>query len=94
MIGLSRTLAVGLADRSVRMNTAHPSAVERAMAHSGKLIELLADPPDLVRVLGNAVLVGLTDAAYITRTLPFLVSDEARHITGATLALDAGAAMM
>lgn len=94
VVGMSRTLAVELADRKIRVNTVHPSAVETAMGHLGKLPELLAGRPDLGRAFGNALPVQLLDAVDITHAVLFLASDEARYITGASLAVDAGATLM
>ncbi|HEY3737917.1 MAG TPA: mycofactocin-coupled SDR family oxidoreductase [Jatrophihabitans sp.] len=94
LVGVARTLALELADRNIRVNTLHPTAVDTPMAHSGRLPGLLKARPDLAPAFGNALPIAAIDPIDVTNALLFLASDEARYITGATLTVDAGATLM
>jgi NAD(P)-dependent dehydrogenase (short-subunit alcohol dehydrogenase family) len=82
---LTRTLAVEWADRGVRVNAIAPAFVKTEMTdgllgHAGISATLLDKTP-----LGR-----FAEAGDISGAVVFLVSDAARYITGATLAIDGG----
>lgn len=100
VVGLMRTLALELAPESIRVNTVHPTSVSTDMIHNSATYELFApDLPESSRtreVLAerfqtmNALPIPWAESRDISDAVLFLVSDEARYITGVTLPVDAG----
>jgi SDR family mycofactocin-dependent oxidoreductase len=93
VVGLMRVYANQLARHNIRVNSIHPSAVDTPMINNeftrGWLTQLIAEsdsPPDM----GNALPVELMAPEDIANAVAWLVSDEARYITGVTLPVDAG----
>lgn len=90
VVGLSRALANELAAQNVRVNTVHPTGVATGM-RPDSLHTLLAEVrPDLAPLFGNALPIVMTEAIDISNAVLFLVSDEARHVTGLEFKVDAG----
>jgi (+)-trans-carveol dehydrogenase len=99
VVGLMRTLAMELAPHSIRVNSVHPTQVNTPMAMNGATFRMFR--PDLenptqddfapVSQLMHALPVPWVEPADISNAVLFLVSDEARYITGVTLPIDAGA---
>jgi NAD(P)-dependent dehydrogenase (short-subunit alcohol dehydrogenase family) len=81
--GLMRALAVELAP-SVRVNSILPGAIETTMAAEG-----LADPEIRAKMLRDYPL-GLGRPEDVARAVAFLLSDEARWITGLEMTVDGG----
>jgi SDR family mycofactocin-dependent oxidoreductase len=91
VVGLARELALELADRNVRVNTVHPTGVTgTAMAGATPLFGMLEDTPKLAPHYVNALDVPMVDPLDISNAVLYLASDEARYVTGTTLAVDAG----
>jgi SDR family mycofactocin-dependent oxidoreductase len=93
VVGLMRAYANHLAPHSIRVNSIHPSGVNTPMIDNDHTRQWLANviaqskrPPDM----GNAMPVQVLDAEDIAAAVAWLVSDEARYITGVTLPVDAG----
>ena len=90
--GLARSLAIELGQQNIRVNTLHPGAVETAMdgcaAAFGPLIE--ANP-----LIGGSLMPALPSALSQpedqAHAMVYLASDESKFVTGAALAVDAGA---
>jgi (+)-trans-carveol dehydrogenase len=99
LVGMMRTLALEHAPSSIRVNTVHPTAVATEMILNEVTMRLfrpdLEDPTlDDVRDAfagNNALPVPWVEPADVSRAVLFLVSDDARYITGTTLPVDAGA---
>ncbi|MFC5754929.1 mycofactocin-coupled SDR family oxidoreductase [Actinomadura rugatobispora] len=99
VVGLMRTLAVELAQHSIRVNSLHPTQVNTPMLINDMTFRMFR--PDLenptaedmapVSQMMNALPVPWVEAEDIANAALFLVSDEARYITGVTLPVDAGA---
>ena len=82
VVGLSRALANELAAQNVRVNTVHPTGVATGM-QPASLHGLLAEArPDLVPIFLNAMPIVMAEALDISNAVLFLVSDEARYVTG------------
>ncbi len=98
VVGIMRTLANEFAQHSIRVNTVHPTGVDTVLIQNEKTWGLFApdDPaPSREKVepifaSTNALPVPWVDPVDISNAILFLVSDEARYITGVTLPVDAG----
>jgi SDR family mycofactocin-dependent oxidoreductase len=93
VVGLMRVYANLLARHSIRVNSIHPSGVDTPMINNEFtrqwLAQLVAEsdsPPDM----GNALPVQVMQSDDIANAVAWLVSDQARYITGITLPVDAG----
>ncbi len=101
VVGLMRTLALELAPDSIRVNSLHPTTVNTPMIRNDVTYRLFR--PDLENptvddataafLTLNALPIKWVEAVDISNALLFLVSDEARYITGVPLPVDAGAAI-
>ncbi|BDX31460.1 3-ketoacyl-ACP reductase [Mycobacterium antarcticum] len=90
VVGLSRALANELAAVNVRVNTVHPTGVETGM-QPATLHGLLAEArPDLVPIFLNALPIVMAEPIDISNAVLFLISDEARYVTGLEFKVDAG----
>lgn len=91
VVGLSRALANELAAVNVRVNTVHPTGVATGLRPE-TLHTLIHDiRQDLGPIFQNALPIQMTDASDISNAVLFLISDEARHVTGLEFKVDAGA---
>jgi NAD(P)-dependent dehydrogenase (short-subunit alcohol dehydrogenase family) len=93
MVGLMRVYANLLARHNIRVNSIHPSGVDTPMINNEFTRRWLADligqsdsPPDM----GNALPVQVLQPADIADAVAWLVSDQARYLTGVILPVDAG----
>lgn len=89
VVGLMRMYANHLAPLSIRVNTVHPTGVDTPMLAGFHESAAAADPA-LSAGLGNPMPVPLIDARDVSNAIAWLVSDEARYVTGITLPVDAG----
>ena len=98
VVGIMRTLANEFAQHSIRVNTVHPTSVDTVMIQNEKTWGLFQpDNPHPTRESAepvfqsiNALPVPWVEPVDISNAILFLVSDEARYITGVTLPVDAG----
>lgn len=90
IVGLMRTLANALAPHSIRVNTVHPTAVNTMMAVNPAMTSFLENYPDGGPHLQNPMPVGLLEPDDISAAIAYLVSDEAKYVTGVTFPVDAG----
>lgn len=93
MVGLMRVYANLLAQHSIRVNSVHPAGVDTPMINNEFTRQWLAQmtaeadsPPDM----SNALPVRVLQPEDIANAVAWLVSDQARYITGVTLPVDAG----
>ena len=101
LVALMRVLAVELGPHRIRVNTVHPSIVSTDMVHNETTYRLfrpdLADPgrEDLEEAAQHlSKLPGaLLDPQDITDAVLYLVSDDARNVTGTTHVVDAGSTL-
>lgn len=98
VIGVMRTLANEFGQQAIRVNTVHPTGVDTVMIQNPKTWGLFTpeDPEpsrekftELFETL-HPLPVPYVDPVDISNAILFLVSDEARYITGVTLPVDAG----
>jgi (+)-trans-carveol dehydrogenase len=100
VVGLMRSLAVELGQHGIRVNSVHPTNVNTPMFMNEGTFKLfrpdLENPgPDDVAAIAaqfmHVLPVGWVEPDDVSNAIAFLVSDEARYITGVTLPVDAGA---
>lgn len=97
--GLMRTLAVELAAHNIRVNSVHPTTVDTPMVANeavyglfmGGLQGVTRDQASEGMKALNALPVPWVEAVDISNAVLYLASDEARHVTGTTMVVDAGA---
>ncbi|WP_158166881.1 mycofactocin-coupled SDR family oxidoreductase [Mycolicibacterium smegmatis] len=93
IVGLMRAYANHLAPHSIRVNSVHPTGVDTPMIDNeftrgwlAHITEETGRPVDM----GNALPVQAIDADDVANAVAWLVSDQARYVTGVTLPVDAG----
>jgi SDR family mycofactocin-dependent oxidoreductase len=93
VVGLMRVYANLLAPHNIRVNSIHPAGVDTPMIDNDFtrqwLAQVVADsdsPPDM----GNALPVQVLQPEDIANAVAWLVSDQARYITGIAMPVDAG----
>lgn len=99
VVGLMRTLALELGPQGIRVNSLHPTQVDTPMIMNATTLKIFC--PDVQSPTRDdfaprsqsfhALPVPWVDAADVSNALLFLVSDEARYLTGVALPVDAGA---
>jgi SDR family mycofactocin-dependent oxidoreductase len=90
VVGLMRTWANWLAPHNIRVNTVHPTGVNTPMVANDVIAEYLAATPDAAAIVANLMPVPVIESSDISNAIAWLVSDEARYVTGVTLPVDAG----
>lgn len=90
IVGLMRTLANALAPQSIRVNTVHPTAVRTMMAVNPAMTSFLENYPGGGPHLQNPMPVELIEPEEVSAAIAYLVSDEAKYVTGVTFPVDAG----
>jgi SDR family mycofactocin-dependent oxidoreductase len=90
IVGLMRVLANTLAPHNIRVNTVHPTAVRTMMAVNPAMTEFLESFPEGGAHLQNPMPVELLEPEDISAAIAYLVSDEAKYVTGVTFPVDAG----
>jgi SDR family mycofactocin-dependent oxidoreductase len=90
VVGLMRSYANTLAQYSIRVNTVHPTGVNTPMVVNEAMQEFLQNDPQLSSAMANALPVPMVEPVDISNAIVWLVSDDARYVTGVTLPVDAG----
>jgi SDR family mycofactocin-dependent oxidoreductase len=90
LVGLMRNYANNLAQHSIRVNTVHPTGVNTPMVVNAAVEQFLAEDPSLSNDMSNALPVAMLEPSDISNAVLWLVSDEARFVTGVALPVDAG----
>jgi NAD(P)-dependent dehydrogenase (short-subunit alcohol dehydrogenase family) len=88
--GLMRVYANNLAPHSIRVNTVHPTGVSTPMVVNDVMQEFLEHDPSLSNAMANALPVPMVEPVDISNAIAWLVSDDARYVTGITVPVDAG----
>jgi NAD(P)-dependent dehydrogenase (short-subunit alcohol dehydrogenase family) len=90
VIGLMRSWANYLAPHFIRVNTVAPTTVKTPMSGGGNVAEIIQHVPQLAGSLLNAMPVEAVEAIDVSNAIAWLVSDEARYVTGTVVPVDAG----
>lgn len=89
MIGLTRSMAVDLASRNIRVNCVCPGTVSTPMIEG--IIALDSDPDRLRQTLNKMHPLGrMAQASEIGEVIAFLASDRASFMTGSIVTVDGG----
>jgi SDR family mycofactocin-dependent oxidoreductase len=94
LVGLMKQLAASLAPESIRVNSVHPTGVKSGMTMNeamGKLVaQAMAGETTSISAMQNAMPIDILEPEDIADAVAFLVSDQAKWITGVALPVDAG----
>jgi SDR family mycofactocin-dependent oxidoreductase len=90
VVGLMRSYANILAPHSIRVNSVHPTGVNTPMVVNDIMAQFLAQDPQMSNAMANALPVDMVEPVDISNAIVWLVSDDARYVTGVTLPVDAG----
>jgi NAD(P)-dependent dehydrogenase (short-subunit alcohol dehydrogenase family) len=92
VIGLMRGYAKLLGRHSIRVNSVHPMGVATPMVMNEQFAQLYANPESakILDVAPRLLPINILEAADVSNAIVWLVSDDARAITGITLPVDAG----
>lgn len=90
VVGLMRTFANSLAPSGIRVNSIHPTGVATPMVLNEVMANYIAARPETAEAAKNLLPVDLIDPIDVSNAIAWLVSDEARYVTGVTLPVDGG----
>ncbi len=90
LVGLMQVWANDLARHSIRVNTIHPTGVATGMILNDAMAKLFAANDPAVATMQNALPIEVLQPEDIAGAVAWLVSDEAKFITGTAWPLDAG----
>jgi SDR family mycofactocin-dependent oxidoreductase len=90
VVGLMRSYANSLAPHRIRVNSVHPTGVRTPMAVNDAMQEFVAADPSMSDAFANALPVDMVESVDISNAIAWLVSDDARYVTGIILPVDAG----
>jgi SDR family mycofactocin-dependent oxidoreductase len=90
VLGSARSYANTLAQYSIRVSSVHMSAVQTPMIVNDVMKQFLSKVPNVSKPSAHALPIDMLEPADITNAVLWLVSDDARYVTGVALPVDAG----
>ena len=90
LTGLMRGYAKDYAAHSIRFTTIHPTGVLSGMTRNEAMARVVAQMGSNISTMQNALPIPILEAEDIANSVAWLVSDEAKFVTGIQLPLDAG----
>ena len=90
VVGLMRHWALALGPHNIRVNTVHPTGVNTGMVVNEQFGEWVQAHQEVASFMHNLLPVELIEPDDVSNAIAFLCSDEAKYVTGQTLAVDAG----
>jgi SDR family mycofactocin-dependent oxidoreductase len=90
LVGYMQVLANDLAKHMIRVNTIHPTGVATGMVMNEAMAAMFASGDPSLAAMQNALPIEILQPEDIANAVAWLVSDEAKFITGIRLPLDAG----
>ncbi|MDN4519489.1 mycofactocin-coupled SDR family oxidoreductase [Mycolicibacterium austroafricanum] len=94
VVGLMRSAANAYAPHNIRVNSIHPTGVATPMIFNDHMVRVFEANPEPSAMSGNLLPVPFVEPGDVTEAVLFLVGDGARYVTGTTLPVDAGFAVM
>ncbi|WP_179475759.1 mycofactocin-coupled SDR family oxidoreductase [Mycolicibacterium vinylchloridicum] len=94
VVGLMRSASYAYAKHGIRVNSVHPTGVATPMIFNEHMARVFDANPDPSAMAGNLLPVPFVEPADVTNAVVFLVGEKARYITGTSLPVDAGFAVM
>jgi SDR family mycofactocin-dependent oxidoreductase len=90
LVGLMQVMGAELAKHSIRVNTIHPTGVISGMTMNQAMQDMMAANDAGIAAMQNALPIEILEPEEISNAVAWLVSDQARYITGIQLPVDAG----
>jgi len=90
LVGYMQVLALNLAPHMIRVNTIHPTGVATGMVMNEAMMRMVEANDPALSAMQNALPIEILQPEDIANAVAWLVSDEAKFITGISLPLDAG----
>ncbi len=90
VVGLMRSFSHWLAPHNIRVNSIHPTGIATDITVNETMDSILKANPELTAAFSNLMPVPMIEAMDVSNAIAWLVSDEARYVTGVTLPVDAG----
>jgi SDR family mycofactocin-dependent oxidoreductase len=90
IVGLMRSFSHWLAPHNIRVNSIHPTGIATDITVNETMDSILTANPELTAAFSNLMPVPMIEAMDVSNAIAWLVSDEARYVTGVTLPVDAG----
>ena len=90
VVGLMRYYATSLAEKSIRVNSVHPTGVATPMLLNEPAAQHLAEHPEGNSAFENLLPVELIEPADVSEAMVYLCGQSGRYITGITLPVDGG----
>lgn len=90
LTGLTKALALELAEHGIRVNSIHPTGVNTGMNDGLAFLEGATAEEIAERSAGNLLPVPWIEPEDVVEAVLYLASDRARYVTGAQFVIDAG----
>jgi SDR family mycofactocin-dependent oxidoreductase len=90
VVGLMRSFTHWLAPHGIRVNSIHPTGVDTPMIVNEAVGGYIAANPAVADGMSNLMPVPMVGAIDVSNAIMWLVSEDARYVTGVTLPVDAG----
>jgi SDR family mycofactocin-dependent oxidoreductase len=90
IVGMTLALANEVAEQNIRVNSVHPTGVATGMAPPAMHQLIAEERADLIPIFLNALPAPLIEAGDVSNAVLYLISDEARYVTGLEMKVDAG----
>jgi len=90
LVGLMQVLANDLAKHWIRVNTIHPTGVATGMVMNSAMQALMESGSADLAAMQNALPIPMLQPEDIADAVAWLVSDQAKYVTGIALPIDAG----
>jgi len=91
LVGLMKSLALELAPNSIRVNTIHPGGTATVMTENDAAEHWQATTPGVSETLELPLPIHRMEPVDTANAIRFLVSEEARYVTGTSMVVDGGA---
>jgi SDR family mycofactocin-dependent oxidoreductase len=94
VVGIMRSFATWLSPHMIRVNSIHPTGVRTPMVDNEITAAWVAATPNGASRAANLMPIPWMEPADVSNAVVWLVSDDARYVTGVALPVDAGFTIM